>query len=228
MKEYFYTITESMLDLGLRGTELNLFAVIYGYSQRGDGVCYAKREELARRCGVNSRRTIDAALSSLIEKGLIKKHNIKKDDTFLTAYAFSGEGAKIAQGGANSAPQGVQILHREGANSAPKEIKGKTNSENIPPTPQEVADYVRARGWTDPDGFGAFYVEINNNRDWKDNRGRPIKAWKNNICSAWEPRRKFDTFTVTPRHSAPTPQSPAPTVAQEMTDAEYWKLLQNS
>jgi hypothetical protein len=39
MKEYFYTITEGMIELGLRGTALNLFAIIYGYSQRGDGCC---------------------------------------------------------------------------------------------------------------------------------------------------------------------------------------------
>ena len=43
MKDWYYVITESMLDLGLRGTELNLFAIVFGYSQRGDGCCYATR-----------------------------------------------------------------------------------------------------------------------------------------------------------------------------------------
>lgn len=215
MKEYFYTITESMLDLGLRGTELNLFAVIYGYSQRGDGCCYAKREELARRCGVNSKRTIDAALASLIERGFISKSNIQKDGQWLTGYSFN-RGAIFAQGGANSAPQGAQILHRGGANSAPMENKEENTSISIiPPTPQEVADYVRSRGWTDPEGFAAHYIAYHTVSGWKMSNGKKIQNWKLNVVS-WEPNNKTRTFS-TPK----APASPAAGPMRQMTDEEY-------
>lgn len=89
MKEWFYTITQSMLELGLRGTELNLFAVIYGYSQKGDGCFYGTRGELCERCGVSSLRTIDSALNSLVEKGLIRRFDFEKEGQKYTAYGLS-------------------------------------------------------------------------------------------------------------------------------------------
>ena len=103
MKEWFYTITESMLSLGLRGTELNLFAILYGYSQKGDGCCYATRAELATRCGVSSKRTIDAALDSLEERGFIVRVNVLKKGQTIPAYQYTGETS-----------EGVQKLHRGG------------------------------------------------------------------------------------------------------------------
>ena len=218
MKEYFYTITESMLDLGLRGTELNLFAVIYGYSQRGDGCCYAKREELARRCGVNSKRTIDAALATLIEKGLVKKEVIQKDGQTLTSYAFN-EGANSApQAGANSAPVGCNFCTSGGANSAPMNNKGENQVENNPPTPKEVADYCRSRGWTDPDGFGAYYCSYHAVSGWRMSNGKKITNWKLNVVS-WEPNNKTRTFS-TPK----TPASSAGPVRQ-MTAEEYANFM---
>ena len=103
MKEWFYTITESMLALGLRGSELNLFANLYGYSQKGDGCCYATRAELATRCGVSSKRTVDAALASLEKKGLICRLEVVKEGQTIPAYQYVGKAA-----------EGVQKLHGGG------------------------------------------------------------------------------------------------------------------
>lgn len=215
MKEYFYTITESMLDLGLRGTELNLFAVIYGYSQRGDGCCYANRAELARRCGVSSTRTIDAALDTLLEKGLIKRSNIQKDGQWLIAYSYTGC-ADFAHGCANSAHPTAQKLQGGCANSAHKENKEENTSISIiPPTPQEVADYVRSRGWTDPEGFAAHYLAYHTVSGWKMSNGKKIQNWKLNVVS-WEPNNKTRTFS-TPK----APASPAAGPMRQMTDEEY-------
>lgn len=197
VKEWFYTITESMLNLGLMGTELNLFAVIFGYSQKGDGCCYAKREELARRCGVKSKRTIDTAMAGLIEKGLVRRFTIIKDGKSVTAYSYTGS-AKIAPvEGANSAPVPVQNLKGRGANSAPMENKRETQTENtIPPTPQAVADYCRNRGFKDPEGFADMFIEICNNAGWRraGGKGEPITNWKNYIVSSWESNHKNKTY----------------------------------
>ena len=191
MKEYFYTVTESMLDLGLRGTELNLFAVIYGYSQKGDGICYASRKELARRCGVNSPRTIDAALDHLVERGLVLVTEIERNGQTVPAYSYSGGCAKVAG-------EGVQNLHGGCAEIAPKKIQEEnTISKNtIPPTPQEVADYCRSRGFKDPEGFADMFLEYCTNSGWRrgNGKGDPITNWKNYIVTAWEARNKFKTF----------------------------------
>lgn len=186
-----------MLAQGLLGTELNLFAIIFGYSQNADGCCYAKREELAKRCGVKSKRTIDAALASLIEKGFIRRFTITKDGKQLTAYSYTGK-AKIApHEGAKSAPHDVQNLPSEGAKSAPmeKEIENKVGNR-IPPTPQEVADYCRGRGFADPEGFADLFLENCNNNGWRmhNGEGSPITNWKNYIINAWERNHKGKTY----------------------------------
>ena len=190
-----------MLDLGLKGTELNLFAIIYGYSQRGDGICYVSRPELAKRCGVASTRTIDASIRSLINKGLILKETYKKGELQLTGYRYNY-------------PR---------ANSAPMENKEENKKENIkyiPPTPKEVADYVRSRGWYDPEGFAKYYVSYHTESKWHMSNGKPIKNWKLNVVS-WEPNNKNRYFS---RPSfTPTPKAPAPAM-QEVTFEELTKI----
>ena len=52
----------------------------------------------------------------------------------------------------------------------------------IPPTPPEVADYVRKFGMADPDGFAIYYVEQMTNNGWTyGKKGTPVKNWKNNV-----------------------------------------------
>lgn len=215
MKEYFYTITESMLDLGLKGTELNLFAIIYGYSQRGDGICYVSRPELAKRCGVASIRTIDATIRSLINKGLILKETYKKGDLQMTGYKYNSPRANSAPTPLqNLHPTPVQKLHSPRANSAPMENKEENKEENkkenikyIPPTPKEVADYVRSRGWSDPEGFAKYYVSYHTESKWHMSNGKPIRNWKLNVV-AWEPNNKnryFSRPSFTPSPKAPSP-----------------------
>jgi hypothetical protein len=203
MKEYFYTITEGMIELGLRGTALNLFAIIYGYSQRGDGCCYASRGELARRCGVLSSRTIDSAMNELIEKGLVQKMNISRGGQILVAYStraeiaggmqkLHGGCAKIAHGGC------AKFAHIEN-------IEEEKKIENNPPTPQAapapsmpptvkaVADYARERGFADPEGFADYYVASNEAEGWKRKNGQPITNWKSNVLQ-WERYHKNERF----------------------------------
>lgn len=224
MKEYFYTITESMLDLGLKGTELNLFAIIYGYSQRGDGICYVSRPELAKRCGVASIRTIDATIRSLINKGLILKETYKKGDLQLTGYKYNYPRANSAPTPLqNLHPTPVQKLHSPRANSAPMENKEENKKENIkyiPPTPKEVADYARSRGWSDPEGFAKYYVSYHTESNWHMSNGKPIKNWKLNVVS-WEPNNKNRYFS-SPSYT-PTPKAPAPAM-QEVTFEELTNM----
>ena len=194
-----------MQELGLKGTELNLFAILYGYSQEEDGCYYGTRATLAKRCGVSSTRTIDSAMDSLMEKGLVKKRVAQYEGQPIITYttcAKSAQGcAKIAQG----IPQNLQggcakIAHKN--NKEEKEIV----KENIPPTPQAVADYVRGRGFADPEGFADYFIEICTNNGWRqgNGNGNPVTNWKNYIVSAWERNHKNKTY---PRAAAPAPIS---------------------
>ncbi len=190
MKEYFYTITEGMIDLGLKGTELNLFANIFGYSKKGDGCCYATRRELARRCGVSSTNTIDSAIDGLIAKGLIRKVKLCKDDREIVGYQYA---PKTAQGTQKLSTPYAKIEQGGYAKIAHMENKDIKESINIPPTPQEVVDYCREQGFRDPIGFADYYLRCQTENQWRKKSGEPIVNWKLNI-QQWRRYHKDDTF----------------------------------
>lgn len=66
-------------ELNLKGAELLVYAIIYGFSQDGRSKYTGTRRYLANWCNV-SRQAIDNALKKLIEKGLIEKEVKKIDD----------------------------------------------------------------------------------------------------------------------------------------------------
>ena len=198
--EWYYVVHQWMQELGLKGTELNLFAILYGYSQEADGCYYGTRATLAKRCGVSSTRTIDSAMDSLMEKGLVKKRVAQYEGQPIITYttcAKSAQGcAKIAQGGSQNLPEGcAKIAHKN--NKEEKQI-----IKNLPPTPQAVAEYVRGRGFADPEGFADYFIEICTNNGWRqgNGNGNPVTNWKNYIVSAWERNHKNKTY---PRAAAP-------------------------
>lgn len=194
-KEWFYTITQRMQELGLKGVELNLYAIIYGYSQEDDGCFYGTRSTLAKRCGVSSLRTIDKALESLIRKGFVQKKMMAQGAQSIIGYSAC---AKIAQGVQELHTPTMQNLHGGCAENAHKKIQDKNKPlENIiPPTPQEVSAYVRSRGFADPEGFADFFLEYCTNSGWRraNGKGDPITNWKNYIVSSWERNNKNKTF----------------------------------
>ena len=216
MKEWFYTITESMLDLGIRDTELNLFAILNGYSQKGDGLYYGTRRGLAERCGVSSLQTIDNALRNLIDKGLVERFTsiIKGEERI--CYAVPKDVKIDTQKLYTEDSQGTQKLDtpypkiEQGGypkNRHNKKESNKTQTEKtIPPTPQEVAEYAKQRGFADPVGFAAVFCEICKNNNWRrgNGQGDPIVNWKNYIVSNWEQYHKNKRYpqTSTARPSA--------------------------
>ena len=51
---------------------LMVYAMIYSFSTRGKGICFAESEILAKRLGI-SKRTVDRAIDILLSKGFIKR-----------------------------------------------------------------------------------------------------------------------------------------------------------
>lgn len=85
----YYIIQGWMLNrLELKGVALNVYAVIYGFSQDGESVYSGGRKYLADFVGV-SKPTIDNALNSLLEKGYILK--IKKVVNGVTFYDYKAD-----------------------------------------------------------------------------------------------------------------------------------------
>lgn len=202
-----------MLALGLRGTELFLYALIFRYSQMDLGCCFAKREILAKWCGVTSTRTIDAALQSLLDKGFIRKTKSVIFDKERICYSVV-ESAEIAPlKCAESAHQVSKNCAVESAEIAPNNKRINKTNTFTPPTPQEVAAYAKEVGYKDPEGFAAYYVTYQNAAGWvtgKDNT--PINNWKLNVL-AWRNNHKDEVF-----------EKPGRTAAKRLTWEEYQKL----
>lgn len=78
--EDFFTIFGFMRnDLNLEGTELNIYAIIYGYSKDGVHDYHGSQQYLANWVG-KSKTAIQRALNNLIEKELILKEEIWTDN----------------------------------------------------------------------------------------------------------------------------------------------------
>lgn len=106
--------------LNLSGNELLLYALIYNFSQDGRSEFFGSRSYLSEFINA-SKRTVDGVLTSLQEKGLIKKRVQVTNGVTNNFYSVCNE--KIAQG--------VQELQGGGAEVAPKYKEEYKDKENL-------------------------------------------------------------------------------------------------
>lgn len=87
MKENTYITIQSWMitDLDLKGTELIVYATIYGFSQDGESRFKGSRQYLAEWCN-GTTRSVQTALNSLVEKGLIQKFENTVNNVKLCEY----------------------------------------------------------------------------------------------------------------------------------------------
>lgn len=78
MKDNTYVVIQSFMlsDLHLKGNELIVYAVIFGYTQDGEHWYYGTRGHLAEWCGA-TKGTVTNCLKSLVEKGYIRKREVQ-------------------------------------------------------------------------------------------------------------------------------------------------------
>ena len=115
--ENFTTIQGWMLNrLNLKGNELIIYAIIYGFSQDGESRFTGSRRYLADWCGC-SVKTVGNALASLVTKGLITKHDKTVNGVHLCDYSitpvgknFPGGREKITRGVGKNFPGGREKI----------------------------------------------------------------------------------------------------------------------
>ena len=71
-----YTVYAFMIERGLRGAELLVYALIYSYTRDGGRAFYGSQEHIADRTGL-SLRSVQRALLSLTEGGHLEKRSSK-------------------------------------------------------------------------------------------------------------------------------------------------------
>lgn len=178
---WFYVITDEMIEWGLSGSELLVYALINGYSQRGQGCYWGSLETTSKVCGI-SRATAIRTLQSLISKGFIGKSKVVVNNEFRVVYSATRV-SKCDLECQNDTIGGIKMR----PNNIDDNINNKRdiNRKFIPPTIDEVRDYCQQRGnGIDPEEFIAHYTS----NGWMVGKTR-MKDWKSAIIT-WEKSRK--------------------------------------
>ena len=94
-------------ELKLKGNELLVYAIIYGFSQDGESCFSGSRNYLAEWCNA-SLPTIDNALKSLCDKKLIIKNQEKRNNVIFNTYKVFWGGVKNLYRGYKETLQGCK------------------------------------------------------------------------------------------------------------------------
>lgn len=167
-------------DLKLKGVELMVYAIIYGFSQDGSSRFTGSRQYLADFTGT-SKSTIDRTLESLIEKQYIVKEVVNKNNVVFNEY-FQNEDTlfKMSRGVVKMTTNNIDIYKTKEKELYKYNSKEKTKF--IPPTLEEVKEYCKQRNNNiDPQYFYDFFSVS----DWVDSKGNKVKNWKQKIIT-WE------------------------------------------
>lgn len=147
-------------ELDLKGNDLFLYAMIYGFTQDGETEFSGSLRYMQEWLGVGSKHTVLDALERLHQKGYIKKRTSVENGIKRSYYVAAQRGsAEIALGSAKTAPGQCRICTEGGAKTAPNNIK-----DNI-----EDILVIKDNGGSDPRLDADF--------------GRIVRAFEENIGS---------------------------------------------
>ena len=81
---WYYVITQEIRE-AFEGKEADVFAVINGFSQEGQGYFYGSLAQLSQFCGIKSKTTTQKILKSLQTKGyIVKEEEIRNGVKYCT------------------------------------------------------------------------------------------------------------------------------------------------
>lgn len=185
-KNYFAVQGWFVNELGLKGNELLVYSIIYGFSQDGESKFKGSRKYLAEWLGV-SLPTVDKTLANLIKKELIiKEQKVISGVTFNSYYANLGVVKNFYRGCKDFLYNNIEYKEEDNISN---DILSKKNKKFIPPTKEEVRAYCMEKGYNiDVDKFYDYYDVA----DWKDSQGNKVKNWKQRVIT-WNSRNSNNT-----------------------------------
>ena len=135
---HFIMVYDWMLELGLRGVEINAFATIFSFWRKGK-MYTGSASGLAKWMGVSSRNTVGAALASLIRKGLVEKKERWENGEKYCDYTCTSSVSKIAQGCAKTeqGPCSKIEHHNYTSDSDSHSKKEINNKERVTMSPED-------------------------------------------------------------------------------------------
>lgn len=193
---WFYTITEEMIQWGLTGSELLVYALINRYSQKGQGCYWGSLYTTAKVCGI-SRATAIRTLQSLTEKGFILKSKAVVNDEFKTIY-IATRVSKCDSEYQNDTVEGIKMTPNNKDRYINNTLSNKGGAKFQKPSVEEIRKYCAEKVLdVDAEQFFNFYES----KGWMVGKS-PMKNWRAAIAT-WAGRRDQERQTRTPR---PQPQ----------------------
>lgn len=199
-------------DLGLKGNNLLIYAIIYGFSQE-EGQRFTGSLQYLAEWTNSTKRGVLKNLKALTDAGLIvKEETVVNGVKFCTYHRTEftggmeqsslGYGTKFTGGMEQSSPNN---LSNNSNNNLPKKDsvpdKPATRSRFVKPTLEEITAYCKERGNSvNPQRFLDYY----NSNGWKVGRN-PMKDWKAAVRT-WESRgdtERSQAKTVTTDYGDP-------------------------
>lgn len=190
MKETNYVNIEGWMKerLGLRGNELFVYAIVYGFSQDGAGWYIGGREYVADWLGCTVK-TAGTVLANLTEKGVLRRLEVGGERGRRYRYQAVGLGENFFRSREKNAPIRDEIFPPLGEKNAHITTKGDYKEEYkgergrfAPPTRDEVAAYAREKGY---DGFPVDrFIAYYESNGWMVGRSK-MKSWKASMTNWW-------------------------------------------
>lgn len=179
---WYYVMTQEIRET-FEGKAADVFAIINGYSQEGQGCYYGSLSLLSQLCGIKSKTTTQKILKDLVSRGAVIKeeefHNGVKFCTYKVSQNWYGI-SKIDMWGISEI--GTNNKRDEYINNT-LSIKGSTKFQK--PSLDQIRDYCISRSnQVDPEQFYNFYES----KGWTIGKS-PMKDWKAAIRT-WEKREK--------------------------------------
>jgi hypothetical protein len=189
---YFVVHGWMLNQLNLKGTTLQVFAIIHGFSHSEENEFKGSLQYLCEFTG-SSRSTVIRSLLELEEKGIIVKREVYENGVKFNRYKSSVDMvAYFDMGGVKMTPPPCQNDTTPGVKMTPHNIVEDNIKDNIevgkrkrftPPTVEEVAAYCRERNnRIDPQTFVDFY----SSKGWVVGKSK-MKDWKAAVRT-WEKR----------------------------------------
>ena len=221
--ENYFSVQGWMINrLGLKGIDLLLYAVIYGFSQDGDSEFKGSRNYLAEWCGC-SMSTVARSLKSLQEDGLIEQVHHSADNKEVFYKAITNPSVKMTQASVKmtraSCQNDTSLVSKcyEPRVKMTRAIKDDNIADNIadkreaqtrpraqfvPPTLEEIKQYSEEIGnqLVDPVSFFEYYSA----NGWIQGKNKKLRDWKA-AFRLWIRREKSEKSAAADKDSSGTP-----------------------
>ena len=179
---WYYVMTQEIRE-SLEGKEADVFAVIQGFSQEGQGYFYGSLSKLSSFCGIKSKTTTQNILKSLVEKGALIKDEELRNGVKFCSYIINPNWhgiSKIDMGGISE----IDTNNKEYININ-NTLSNNSRAKFQKPSLDEIRVYCQERGnQVDPEQFFNFYES----KGWIIGKS-PMKDWRAAVRT-WEKREK--------------------------------------